>query len=168
MKNIVILAFMTIFLFPSYCLADKILQGGVTEVKELPKGFYGTWNVHSELISSNNPSIFRETSNDIWTFAKEGDLIVLQNPISGATAYITVDEVRNNQAKFRREKKSHKGKEIEQPEITLDGDSFYGTDSLLIEKYKNGETIEKNVVKYRIHGEKISGSKLSEIFKDND
>ena len=46
----------------------------------------------------------------------------------------------------------------ETPEFMLDGDTFRGYDTFSIEKYdKNNNLISKDVVKYKVIGQKIAG-----------
>lgn len=143
---------------------EGALQGGISLSNDLPEEFYGTWSVISTLVKTNNPELFRMRSSDIWTFQRENDIITLSNPVSGAIASITVNEVRDKTAVFTRESKDMDSIETETPEITVNGDSFSGTDLIIIKHFKSGKRIRTDVVKYKVRGYKISGPTLKDIF----
>ena len=45
----------------------------------------------------------------------------------------------------------------ESPEFVLDGNIFRGFDTFIIEKYEDEKLISKDIVKYKVIGQKISG-----------
>lgn len=141
-----------------------VLSGGVTYTNDLPREFYGTWSVISELIETNRPELFRERSTDIWSFSRDGDMITLTNPVTGARASITVNEVVDKTATFTRTKEEEGLVETETPKITVEEDSFYGTDLIIMKHYRNGRRTKTNIVKYKVTGYKISGPTLKDIF----
>ena len=53
-------------------------------------------------------------------------------------------------------------KVVEVPQITLNGENFYGTDTILIKTYKNG-TYSNEVVKFKIKGVKESGARVTDL-----
>ena len=87
----------------------------------------------------------------------------LTNPESGAAATVTLEDVKDNTIKFVRTSDTPYEKVVETPEITLNGENFYGTDTIVIKNYKNNTLISKNVVKFRIKGVKQSGARVSDI-----
>ena len=129
---------------------NYVIKGSISSCKELPSGFYGIWSVASALIETNNEEIFRQNSLDLWQLSKDGNIITLSNPVSGATASITVENVKGNKASFFRDKITPTKKERERAEITIEGDTFYGYDTLTIEYYQNGNILSNNVVKYKV------------------
>jgi|GEM_PF-706938 len=143
---------------------NGVLRGGVSVTQDLPKEFYGTWSVVSTLEETNNPELFRMRSSDIWTFNRTVDIITLSNPVSGASASITVTEVNNKTAIFTREQRDENIYEIEKAEITVEGDSFSGTDLIIIKHYRNGKRVKTDKVKYKVRGYKVSGPTLKDIF----
>lgn len=149
---------------PGFKKEKGVLVGGVSVTKDLPQAFYGTWTVLSELIETNNPVLFRKKSSDIWSFQRKNNVITLSNPVSGAIASITVTEVRNNTAVFTRVSRDNNVYEIETPEITVEGDSFYGTDTIIIKHFRKGDRVKTDKVKYKVKGYKISGPTLKDIF----
>lgn len=144
----------------------SILQGSVSVDKNLPEEFYGGWSVKSEIIETNNPEIFNKKSSDIWKLEKNGEIVTLSNPITGATASITVDEVKNKKAKFTRKKIDDDVIETETPELTIDGDYFSGEDTLIIQHLNKNKTkiYKTDIVKYKVEGRKISGATMKYLF----
>lgn len=151
---------------PAIIQQGKVLKGTVSLAKDLPQEFYGTWTVISVLVETNNPELFRQKSSDIWTFSRAGDMITLTNPINGASASITVTEVHDKTASFTRIKKEPDFFETETAQITVDGDDFYGTDTIIMKHFKNGRRIKTDIVKYEVRGYKISGPTLKDIFAE--
>lgn len=145
-------------------LRAEVLRGTVSVAKDLPGELYGTWTVLSILVDTNNPELFRMKSSDIWTFERNGDIITLSNPVNRATASITVTEVKGKTATFTRMKEEKNLVEVETPEITVEGDDFYGTDTIIMKHFKNGRLIKTDIVKYKIRGYKISGPTLKDLF----
>ncbi len=148
----------------SYTFKDGVLQGGVSSINLLPEEFYGTWSVTSELIEASHPDIFNKKCSDLWKLERNDNIIRLSNPSTGASASITVKEVKNKTASFTREKNTRKTREYENPKITVDGDTFWGTDVIITEYYtKSGRLIESHYVKYKVKGERISGPTFEDI-----
>ena len=143
----------------------KVLEGSVL-IEAMPAELYGTWNVKSTLISTNNPFLFRRQMSDIWTLRKDYDNITLSNPVSGATSTITVNDVQGNKAVFTRKKEEDKRvKESEVVEISIGADTFSGTDTFKLEFYdKNEVLLRQEKAIYRIEGDRISGPALKNLF----
>ncbi len=155
-------------LFVTISANGEALKGSVSETK-IPKGFFGTWHVTSKLYAATDFSKFNKISVDVWSLSGHGNTLVLENPFSGATSQIQVEDknIEGKKLKFTRYKTEQEGEYIvkytETPEIVLEGDIFRGTDTFIIEKFQNTTLIEKNVVQYKLVGQKISGeSKLNE------
>ena len=108
--------------------------------------------------------LFTEKSTDYWNLSKEDDVITLSNPVSGAIASVTVEEVKNNQITFTRRKTDRNENVTETPTLTLNGENFSGTDKIVIEKYQYGEKISEDIVIYKITAKKISGNSAKSIF----
>lgn len=141
-----------------------VIQGGVSLSNQVPKGFFGTWKVVSVQTYTNNQKLFTGESTDYWNLSKLNDVITLSNPVSGAEASVTLKEVNGNQIKFVRKSTSRSEVVEETPSLTLDGENFYGTDKIVIEKYKFGELIRTDIVEYRIKAVKVSGNSVKDIF----
>ena len=166
MKKFWVICFI-LFLFvqplPSFS-EGMVLKGGVALSNQVPKGFFGTWKIKSVMTYSNNKKIFNEETIDYWNLSKSGDVITLSNPVSGAEASVTVEEVQGNQIKFRHITESKNAKMTETPTLTLSGENFHGTDKIVIDKFKNGEKISTDIVIYSISAQKITGSDIVDLF----
>ena len=147
-----------------FSVVGGVLKGNVSASKELPAEFYGTWSVKAKIIRATNTNGFRIKGSDIWVFEKNKDIITLTNPANGASASITVDEVKGKTATFTRKSENKREQETETATITVDGDSFYGVDKINTEYYRKGELVKTSVVEYEVKGTKIAGPRLEEIF----
>ena len=141
----------------------QLITGTVSLVNSIPKGFFGTWKVVSVQVYSNNPFMFNSVSVDFWKLEKTNNNLTLTNPESGAAATVTLEDVKNNTIKFVRTADTPYEKVVETPEITLNGENFFGTDTIVIKSYQNGTLVNKNVVKFRLKGIKQSGARVSDI-----
>lgn len=172
MKKFWIIFFIILFSSPAMpVLAEgMVLKGGVSLSNKVPKGFFGTWKIKSVMTYSNNKKIFNEETTDFWNLSKSGDVITLSNPVSGAEASVTVEDVQGNKIKFTHVTESNTAKMTETPTLTLSGENFHGTDKIVIDKFKNGEKVSTDIVIYDISAQKITGSDILDLFysKAND
>ena len=136
-----------------------VLSGGISQIQELPAGMYGMWEVKGTLLETNDYSKYAPHSSDIWVLRKDGNYVTLMNPQNGASATITVTAVQNNTATFVRGIKTFRSKESEEVTLTLEGDTFYGTDIIVSQKEEYGISMTTSA-RYRITGIKISGETL--------
>ena len=141
----------------------QLITGSVSLLESVPEGFFGTWKVIAGQVYSNNPFLFNSMSVEYWKLEKKNNNLTLSTPESGATATVTLDEVDNNTIKFRRTSDTPYEKVVETPEITLNGENFYGTDTIVINKYKNDEYIGKEMVKFKLKGIKQSGASVTDL-----
>jgi len=141
-------------------IKNGVLRGTISASKELPKEFYGSWYVYGILVDTDNEPLFKSRIFDIWLLSKntdamsKNDVITLTNPVSGATSSISIQEVKGNTAIFKREKITSFQKEYETAKITINGDSFTGTDTQVFEHYRYGTLIRKDYAKYEVKGNK--------------
>lgn len=160
-KTILLLLFLTFYTaIPS---AGVVLKAGISLSDKVPKGFFGSWKITSVMTYSNNDKIFNEITTDYWNLSKHGDVITLSNPFSGAESSVKVEEVAGNQIKFTHITQNSNAKMIETPVLTLNGENFYGTDKIIIERYKYGTKVSTDVVIYKITATKLNGSSLNEL-----
>lgn len=154
-----------ILFFSVLAVNAETLKGG-TSYDELVKGFFGTWHVTSKIESSNNYSMFNKASVDIWNLSGSGNVLFLENGLTGAKSSIYLNEASEDldgkTLKFVRTKEfnqnGYKFKHIESPEFILDGKIFRGYDTFTVEKYSmDGNLISRDVVKYKVVGQKIAG-----------
>ena len=93
---------LSLFIILSFAMTTAIasenytLKSGISVLDNIPKQFYGTWRVTSELISTNNEAVFKQKNIDLWNISRTEDVITLDNPFSGAKASITIDEANGN------------------------------------------------------------------------
>jgi len=136
-----------------------VLTGKVTQVQELPSGMYGMWQVNGTLLDTNDYTKYSTRSSDIWVLKKNGNFVTLMNPQNGASATITVTAVEDNTATFIRKQKTNVSSNSEQVTLTLQGDTFYGTDMIVNQDSYYGIT-QTTVARYKVNGVKISGQTL--------
>ena len=158
MKKFLILLFV---LLTQNAFAESI-SGGIVK-NTVDDRFFGNWMVRGEIIGSA-PKEFKSSTSQIWNLWKNGNVIILENRLSGARGEVKVDKAFSSSdgafLKFTNidEKDLGEGEKIkliETPEITLKDDSFSGTDKFEIKKYKNGALYSQKVVKYQITGRKF-------------
>lgn len=167
MKKTLLTIILTFILFSQTAPANAesmVLKAGVSLSDQVPQGFFGSWKITSVMTYSNNKKIFNETSTDYWNLSKVGDVITLTNPVSGAEASVTVEDVKGNRITFTHVTKGRNATMTETPTLTLNGENFSGTDKIVVEKYKYGELISSDTVIYNIKAEKLSGNSLKSIF----
>ena len=145
------------------------LKGGVSK-DYIPKGFFGSWGVISQLKSSNNPDIFNFESRDVWVLSgyqnlSKANILILENLQSGAKSEITIKDksVDGHTLKFTRQKETREktGYAVyrEIVEFTLLGNNFSGSDTFIVEHYNTEKKlIKKDEALYKVSGVKISGS----------
>lgn len=163
MKKAFILIFSLSAIFLSLFSNAQSLKGGIIE-EYIPKGYFGSWGVISKLNSTNNPDYFMFESRDIWTLSGYNNILILENPNSGATSQITIKE-RNQDGKTLKFKRinsleTKKGKLIHKETVTiiLNNKNFNGTDEFTVEEYDlNNKLLKINSANYIISGVRISG-----------
>lgn len=138
------------------------LKSGISIVDRIPKEFYGSWRVVSELASTNSEATFKKTSIDFWNLSRHDNVITLSNPFSGAKATITVDEVNDKLIKFKKLGCYDSKNLTDIVQLNLGKDTFLGTNTLTLETLSN---VDKSIIKseratYKLSGEKISGSSI--------
>lgn len=142
---------------------SQVIEGNISMSDRVPDEFFGDWRVSAYCTRTTNKEFFGSTSMDIWTLSRRGDVITLMNPLSGAKAEITVNDVKGKTVKF--EKKTVYPDEVstETPILTLQGDNFTGVDKISIKTYKDGKLLKEDYVEYQVKGTKMSGSPISGI-----
>ena len=99
MKKILLVLFGLMCVLINSCSA-MVIEGNVAMTDKVPKEFFGDWKVVSVCTKSTNKEYFDSKSVDIWTLRRTGDIITLMNPLSGARADITVNDVKGKTVKF--------------------------------------------------------------------
>ena len=162
MKKILLVLFSLMCVLINSCNA-MVIEGNVAMTDKVPKEFFGDWKVVSICTKSTNKEYFDSKSVDIWTLKRTGDIITLMNPLSGARADITVNDVKGKTVKFEKRSYYPDEESIETPIFTLHGDNFTGVDKISIKTFKDGKLIKEDYVEYQVKGTKISGSPISGI-----
>lgn len=132
-------------------------------IDKVPKEFYGTWRVTSQLLESNNDIIFKNSSVDLWNLSRADNVITLENPFSGAKASISFDEISGKQIKFKKIGDYEKGKKLTDiVELTLGKETFTGINKLKLDTISDsdGHVIKCDKATYKLSGEKISGTNV--------
>lgn len=169
MKKYLIIFVLTVsFLFVPQKIYSKVLNGGISVTDMVPTGFFGAWKVVAVQVSTTNSEMFAPYSVEMWNLFKSGDVITLENPVSGASASITVKDATENTFTFQRITGDSSEKVTETASLTLNGDIFYGYDTMSVKYYKNGKLLKEESVKYKLKAAKISGDKLWKIFGVNN
>ncbi len=145
-------------------IATTVLEGNISLIDKIPDELYGSWVVASVATRNSNPELYDNTSVDLWTLKRHGNIIILSNPLSGASASVTVEEVKDNTIKFSRQSMGDDEIGLETPTIILNGEMFDGTDKMVIKKYKNNRVYREDIIEYRIKGKKVSSEDLGQIF----
>ena len=139
------------------------LSAGISHDEEIPADLFGTWRVVSKLEATDSPSNFKNSGLDIWNLSKFGDVINLTNPVTGATAYVRVEYVKNNTIKFVKEGNYDNQTLIDTVEITLSGNKFTGKNYLSLRTYSADNSLKnKKTATYTLRGDKISGTSILE------
>lgn len=156
MRNFLIILFMffSICSVPLYAEQVPLLKG---EVSVVPNSFFGSWRVVSKRIETDSPSKFKENGIDLWNLSRTNNVITLCNPFNGAKAEITVKRADSKYVEFTKSGKYDKKILNDKVELYIEGDTFQGFDSLILETYVNGKLTKVETAKYSLKGEKISG-----------
>ncbi len=162
MKKIILNFIILIFTAIMPCQAEMI-TGAIEMTDKVPKEFYGDWKVVSVCTKTTNKDLFDSTSVDIWTLTRNKDVITLMNPLSGARADITVNDVKGKTVKFEKRTNYPDEESLETPILTIQGDNFTGVDRISIKTYQNGKLIKEDYVEFQVRGTKISGAPISGI-----
>lgn len=163
MKKILFILYLLFCMLFIPCYAE-VIQGSVAMTDKVPSEFYGDWKVVSVCTQTTNKKLFDSTSVDIWTLQRQGDTIILMNPLSGARAEVSVSDVKGKTVKFEKKNYHPEEESIETPILTLNGDNFTGYDRIRIKTLKDGKLIKEDYVEFKVKGTKISGAPISGIF----
>ena len=142
------------FMLTEFCVAKPI--SGQISYENVINEFMGAWEVTSIQTYSSDEEYKTSINIDFWTLEKNDNTITLKNPLSNAIASITIDEVVDKTLKFKKISNENLEKVTEMPTITLNGNTFVGHDTIIIEKYdKDGNVSNKSKVEFKLYGVKI-------------
>ena len=169
MKNFLALITLLIFLGFSHSYAHSnevssdIFKVGISIEEQIPKAFFGTWRVVSSLTESNSPKTFKANNIDIWNLSKEGNVVNLSNPFSGANASITLTYAGQDAIRFTK-KNNYDGRILtDTVELKLDNNKFSGVNTILLETLSDidNSVIKSETATYTLKGEKIAGEAIT-------
>ena len=154
-----ILSFIIIAFFSS--VMAEVIKAGVS-IDQIPKSFFGSWQVTAQLEKTSNYSTFRTQSQDLWNLSRLGDVITLENPFTKAHAQIEIKHTEGNVIVFS--KTSSYDNKILRDTVTirLNGDTFAGYNDLSLETVSlyDGHILKKDTAKYLLKGKKLSGTSV--------
>ena len=139
------------------------LQAGIS-IDSVPNNFYGSWRVVAKVDKQTGSVNFRPQTVDFWNLSREGNVINLNNPFTGANASVKVDYVEGNLIRFTK-KGRYDGNKIltDTVDLKLSGDTFTGINSLTLETFSNidNSLIKKDSAIYILRGEKVFGESIT-------
>ena len=156
--------FLIVVLLLGITVSAETLTAGVSKVEMVPNSFYGSWRVIAKIDKqSSNGVYFKPQTVDMWNLSREGDVINLNNPFTGASASVTVDYVDGNIIRFTKTGEYDNKKLTDTVDLKLNGDTFTGINSLMLETFsiRDKSLIKKDTAMYVLKGEKISGSSIT-------
>ena len=101
---------------------------------------------------------------DLWNLSKSGDVINLCNPMTGASASVSVEYVKGNTIRFTKEGNYDNQLLTDTVEITLSGNKFTGVNYLSLRTYSDADNslLKEKTATYYLQGDKISGTSVLE------
>lgn len=161
MKKFIIL--LTI-LFLSPCVNSQVLEAGVS-IENVPKALYGTWRVNAKLDRTNSYKSFRPQGVDYWNLSRNGDVVNLNNPNTGADADVLMNNVEGNLVIFTKTSPFDNNKVLtDKVSIRIEGNKFSGINELKLESYSliDNSLMKTETAVYLIEGEKVAGESIIE------
>ena len=170
LKNIILSSVIIIFVLILSCgtglninMANaETLKAQISLVENVPSGLFGTWRVAAVLAKTDSPETFRQKSADLWNLSRNGNVMNLSNPFTGASADLSVELVEGNVVKFTKEGGSDDKKLTDSVELRLNGNKFTGVNRLTLKTVSNGRVVSVQSAEYVLVGEKISGMSILE------
>jgi hypothetical protein len=159
MKKILLLFLISIFTLKANA---TVLETGVS-IEHVPKALFGSWRVDAKLDKTNARSTFKPQSIDIWNLSRINNTVKLENPISGASAEISVQTIEGVLVVFSK-KIPYGGNKILTDTVTirLGENEFTGVNSLRLETFSliDNHLMKTETATYHIDGKKISGDSV--------
>ncbi|MCQ2754208.1 MAG: hypothetical protein MJ231_04070 [bacterium] len=160
MKKLFALIFLTLFF--SVSTQAQVIEAGVS-IEEVPKALFGSWSIRAKLDTTNSMSTFKPQSADYWTLKREGDIITLDNPYTGAKAEVSLKNVEGNLITFSR-KTSYDNNKVLTDTVTIriDENNFSGINYLKLESFSlvDNHLMKTENATYLIKGEKVAGDSI--------
>ncbi len=161
--KIVLIILVAIFGLCPTIAQNIVLQAGVT-VEELPKAIFGNWSVKAKIVDSSNYKQFKPKSTDLWNLSRNGNVLNLSNPFTGASADVSINAAEGNVVSFTRVVDFDNKKLTDVVMIRLEDKTFSGINDIKLEQRSllDGHIIKTDTARYEIKGEKISGGNVLE------
>jgi len=151
--------FIILILFVGVSVNSEPLKAGVS-IDSVPEVLYGSWRVVAKIDKQKGGTYFKPIATDLWNLSRQGNVINLTNPFTGASASVNVDYVEGNMIRFTKTGKYDGNKVLtDTVDLKLEGNTFTGINSLTLETYSNFDNslIKKDFALYILKGEKVSG-----------
>lgn len=151
-----------ITLIPVIANNSYTLKAGVS-IEEVPKAIFGSWSVQAQIVDSSNYKRFKPKSSDLWNISRQGNVLNLSNPFTGASADVSINAAQGNVVSFTR--KNHFDNHqvlIDVVTIRLNENTFSGINDIRLEQYSpvNNKLVKSDTARYEIKGDKISGENV--------
>lgn len=155
--------FIIFFLFIGLYTQAEPLKAGVS-IDSVPDTFYGSWRVVAKIDKQKGETYFKPIAIDFWNLSRQGNVINLTNPFTGASASVNVDYVEGNLIRFTKIGSYDGNKKLtDTVDLKLQGDTFTGINTLTLETFSNFDNslIRKDSAIYILKGEKVSGQSIT-------
>lgn len=159
LRNIILILIITFGL----CSNAEPLKAGVS-IDSVPGTFYGSWRVVAKIDKQKGQTYFKPIAIDLWNLSRQGNVINLTNPFTGASASVNVDYAEGNLIRFTKIGDYDGNKKLtDTVDLKLMGDTFTGINTLTLETYSNFDNslIRKDSAIYILKGEKVSGESIT-------
>lgn len=152
---------MTVAFIPVIAQDSFVLKAGVS-IEEVPKSIFGSWSVKAEIVDSSDYKLFKPKSIDLWNISKNGNVLNLNNPFTGASADVSLNAAQGNVVSFTRIVEYDNKKLTDVVTIRLEQNSFSGINDIKLEQISSidGQVMKSNTARYELKGEKISGDNV--------
>ena len=142
---------------------SETLQAGISKIDMVPDDFFGSWRVVAKIDKQSGSVYFKPNTVDLWNLSKHDNVIILNNPFTGARGSVTLEHVEGNIIRFTQVGNYDNKKLTDTVDLKLNGDTFTGINYLKLETYStyDNSLLKTDTALYILKGEKISGS-LSE------
>jgi hypothetical protein len=137
----------------------KPLTATISKVRYLPREIFGQWNLSAQLLKTDDPSTYRPTMSEIWLLEKQGDQLVINNPVTGGHASIAVEKVEGKTAVLTREIQVDRRHSIQENfTIRVNGDTITGQSLHKVRTLKDGRIVRETFGLYQIEAHRIGQS----------
>lgn len=160
-KTLLIILITTIISLPVIADESYVLQAGVS-VEEVPEAIFGSWSVQAKIVNSNNYGSFKPKSVDLWNISRNGNVLNLSNPFTGASADVLLNAAQGNVVSFTRTVDFDNKKLTDIVTIRIEENTFSGINELKLEQFSlvDNHLMHTDTARYEIKGEKLSGGDI--------